>query len=145
MYVEIISGVEAGDTVYVQTGTESVESRLSLQNPLQGTCSGERRSSMTARAARAAECPVASGCPKIWDCRKAWSCPKVQNCRKLRGCPEATGLPEGMELPEGMGLPAEGMGAFGGGSGMQPDSAQGFPSKQAATDNDTEGVSSDVR
>ena len=32
MYVEITSGVAAGDTVYVQTGTQSVESRLSLQN-----------------------------------------------------------------------------------------------------------------
>ena len=32
MYVEITSGVNNGDTVYVQTGTQSVESRLSLQN-----------------------------------------------------------------------------------------------------------------
>ena len=134
MYVEITSGVAAGDTVYVQTGTQSVESRLSLQN-LYKSLFGEKTvvNDRTGgaggfgggmelpegmempegmelpedmEASDGAQTPAASA--EAAETAADAEAPEAAEASEAAEAPDSTAAPQGFEAPEGMELP-EGM------------------------------------
>ena len=92
--VEITVGVEAGDVVFVQTGTRTVESALSLTaayKALFGEDHGHhQRGDMDA---------ASGGFPE------GMSCPRARKCPEGMELPEDAQMPEGMELPRGWSCP----------------------------------------
>ena len=137
MYVEITSGVAAGDTVYVQTGTQSVESRLSLQN-LYKSLFGEKTvvNDRTGgaggfgggmelpegmempegmelpedmEASDGAQTPAApAASAEAAETAADAEAPEAAEASEAAEAPDSTAAPQGFEAPEGMELP-EGM------------------------------------
>ena len=116
MYVEITDGVEAGDVVFIQTGTQTQESALSLEAAYKAlfgetTVINDRSASQMPNGAEAASSGEMPEGMQLPDGAEAPSSGEMPEGTLAPGETEAASsgeMPEGMQLPDGAGFGAQG-------------------------------------